>query len=198
MKAIKTICTLFILGFGSISHAEMTFITEKDENNNVTSLLGANNVEVEGSFYNVRFLSGSCTGLFNGCDDADDFLFNTTATSSAAAEALLDKVFIDGVNGNFDSTPTLTNGCNDSLECRVYQPFRMDGVFFWYGTVATNGNFSRGNSISERNYLRDGDVSGLTTYAVWSVPAEVAGPNAGMLFLISIAGLLVSKRRKEV
>lgn len=73
-------------------------------------LMGATNDNVEEGLYNVSFVGGTCIDVFNGCDSSTVLAFNTPAQSTAASAALLDQVFIDGVDGNFNSIPSLTNG----------------------------------------------------------------------------------------
>src|SRR3954465_15827217 len=73
-------------------------------------LTGASEVNVGGTLYNVEFVDGSCNSLFSGCIDAS-FTFHTASTAAAAAQALIDQVFTDGPQGNFDSRPELTVGC---------------------------------------------------------------------------------------
>jgi hypothetical protein len=40
-------------------------------------LIGASDVLVDGSLYDVRFLDGSCITLYSRCDEASDFTFQT-------------------------------------------------------------------------------------------------------------------------
>jgi len=203
MKVIKVICTLFIFGFVSVSHAAVIFITEKDANA-VTSLLGADNVEVNGLFYNVRFLDGTCIELFNGCDNADDFVFNTSDTAFAAANALLDLVFIDGVDGNFDTNPELTNGCVGSRACFIDSPGfvpRLKSSRFRFVRIINRDEERRRKVDGYTTELVEPELdfrsNGARTYAVWSEAVEASAPGTAMILLMGIAGLLVSQRRKQ-
>lgn len=72
-------------------------------------LRGAAGVDVGGTLYDVTFREGTCTALFDGCDDPSDFTFTTLTDAQAASQALLNQVFIDGPAGNFVS-PSLTFG----------------------------------------------------------------------------------------
>jgi hypothetical protein len=89
-------------------------------------LMGASDVLVDGNLYDVQFLDGTCIDLYNGCDEASDFTFQTLAAATLAAQALLDQVFVeDGVN-QFDSMPFLTNGCVGGLGdvyCSAFTPY---------------------------------------------------------------------------
>ena len=74
-------------------------------------LMGASDVLVDGNLYDVQFLDGTCIGLYNGCDEISDFTFQTLTSASLASQALLERVFLDGPAGTFDSSPSLTHGC---------------------------------------------------------------------------------------
>jgi hypothetical protein len=195
MKLLKVICALFIFGFVSVSHAAVIFFTEKDGNGNVTSLLGADNVDVNGSFYNVRFQDGTCIALFNGCDDATDFVFNTPDTATAASEALLAQVFVNGIMGDFDSIPWLANGCIDDEYCIVATPYQREGQGAFSSEVAVNVDSVLGDAVLRRVWDVDGDfaIYSNATFAVW---VEASAPGTAMILLMGIAGLLVSQRRK--
>ena len=56
-------------------------------------LAGANDVLVNGNFYNVRFLEGSCANVFTICD-VPSFTFRNQTDASMAAQVLLDQVLI--------------------------------------------------------------------------------------------------------
>ncbi len=93
-------------------------------------LHGAFGVDVGGTLYDVEFLDGSCVELFTGCDELSDFTFPDEASAALAAQALLDQVFVDGVGGEFDSDPGLTEGCDAGPnQCHTFVPF--DPFFFW-------------------------------------------------------------------
>jgi len=66
-------------------------------------------VAAGGPLYNVEFLDGTCIDLYSGCDEVSDFTFQSFGAAQLASQALLDQVFIDGVDGLFDSDPTLIN-----------------------------------------------------------------------------------------
>ena len=89
-------------------------------------LMGASNVLVDGSLYDVQFLDGTCIDVYNGCDqwqgEDSDFTFQTVESASLASQALLDQVFLDGVD-LFFSDFELTNGCTSSLQCRAITPY---------------------------------------------------------------------------
>jgi hypothetical protein len=91
-------------------------------------LLGASSVNVGGTLYDVQFVDGTCAALFAGCDEPADFPFTTSPDAAAAAQALLDQVFLDGAQGLFDTDPTLTEGClGTTQECGASTPYEVSG-----------------------------------------------------------------------
>jgi hypothetical protein len=196
MKVFKVICALIIFGFVSVSHAAVIFITEKDANG-VTSLLGADNVEVNNKFYNVRFLDGSCTSLFNGCNDFSDFFFGTEVDALAAAWSLLDQVFINGTR--FDDVPKFTNGCGSRELCGIETPWERT-TLKRFRSVTINIDSQRGRddvSTTAPRIMEDTTNMPWRTFAVWSKPVEASAPGTAMIMLMGIAGLIVSQRRKQ-
>jgi hypothetical protein len=197
MKVFKVICALFILGFVSVSHAAVIFITENDASNNVTSLLGADNVEVNGLFYNVRFLDGTCIALFNDCDDPSDFFFTSKPDANTAAWSVLAQVFNDRTI--FGEFPGLTNGCESGSACGIITPFFKDFNQV-VGVVAFNRPLlgaKDGISVIRRGVGYDLTPKTSFVYAVWSEPVEASAPGTAMVLLMGIAGLIVSQRRKQ-
>jgi len=196
MKAIQIVFAILIGTFVSVSHAG---IFKLNVENGV--LMGADNVNVNGSFYDVKFEDGSCIELFNKCDDASDFVFNTANDARAASEALLWQVFIDGISGMFDSTPTLTNGCTNGLVCATATTFASDA--FSVAVAMAFNNVDENRDALNSNQFRLAENTGVYTdvnYAVWSDASEAveaSAPGAAMILLMGIAGLLVSQRRKQ-
>ncbi|MAG92484.1 MAG: hypothetical protein CMJ48_01855 [Planctomycetaceae bacterium] len=125
-------------------------------------LMGASNVLVDGSLYDVQFLDGSCIDLYNGCDDLSDFTFQTEASATLASQALLDQVFLDGVDGLFDADPALTNGCSDVWQCGIQTHF---GFNPWPSTVATavTSNNNPGSGVDMANWVTSFAVSTADT-----------------------------------
>ena len=72
-------------------------------------LVGAFDVDVGGTLYDVSFGDGRCLDLYSGCDELSDLPFADPTESQVAANALLTQVFGNG--DIYDTDPTLTRGC---------------------------------------------------------------------------------------
>ena len=180
----------------SVSHAGIFKLQVSDSG----ILLGAENVEVNKKFYNVRFDDGTCEALFNGCDEVSDFVFNTSAVATAASFALLEQVFKDvNLTNLFGSRPDLTFGCSHINYCLKSTLYVVNGRGQFKSVAAENWVGTAGGVVyGHRLMVRSQDTSQETnvTFAVWSV-AEVPAPSTVILTLMSIGGLLVLRRRKQ-
>ncbi len=162
-------------------------------------LLGAFDVNVGGSLYNVEFLDGTCIALYNGCDSPSDFTFAILSDAVLASQALLDQVFLDGASGAFDSDPTLTNGCGPTTEdsCKALTPFDVAEGFpaFLEVVITTNGiefDLSAGHGTPAPPST-DFSESPVFVYAVWSPVPE---PGTAVLMGLGLLGLSVRNRRE--
>lgn len=170
------------------------------------TLLGADGVNVNDASYNVRFLDGTCVALFNGCDAVTDFTFQTAETANAAAQALLDQVFLDGPLGSFDTSPGLTKGCGNPFSCRVFVPSHLnevfvEGVFVDEVFVAIAHNHSEGFAdlvhSDNASQLTDTNDSDSFVYAVFTRAAPVPEPATLTLLGLGCAGLGIARRRRR-
>ena len=163
-------------------------------------LMGANNVTVNGANYNVAFVDGSCSSVFNGCDNAA-FVFRSQDDAVAASIALLQGVFIDTAEGAFGSDPALTNGCGDSRLCEVFTPFPRTPEGFLSFAVAQNhdnaASMADGVSVLITN-RPFGDTTDIPSYAyaVWSAADASQVPEPSSLLLMC-AGLALLARRSR-
>lgn len=173
-------------------------------------LTGAEGVDVNGTLYDVTFADGTCAGLFGGCDNLADFAFDTETEAGDAAQALLDQVFIDGVLGDFDGIPSLTQGCEAGDLCTVGIPFDLVGSLVLFAGVRNNPladidivNIGLGIGVDN-----DTTFNERITYALFAetdgegMPddpgTDVPAPSALLLFAAGLAGLAtVGRRRRE-
>jgi hypothetical protein len=145
--------------------------------------MGAWNLDVGGTFYDVEFLDGSCESLFSDCNALHDFAFSTQNLARSAADALMNQVLVDGGAGLFDSEPDLTNGC-ESINCLLLTPYAF--VPRSYSIYAANAYNDNGNldSADDRFTYDRRDYTTLApdfTYAVWSEAAVVPEPGTALL-----------------
>lgn len=164
-------------------------------------LTGANGVDVGGTLYDVRFVDGTCISLYSDCDSAEDFTLDF-AGAGLASQALLDQVFVDGSEGNFDSDPGLTSGCTFVDSCGVitpYAPLFPDNVFV-YITV-NDGGLDITDGVVQAVLPFDFDTSDhhAFVWAVWT-PANqsVPEPSAFACLGVGLLALAVARRRRTL
>jgi len=167
-------------------------------------LMGASSVLVDGNLYDVQFLDGTCIALYNGCETSD-FTFQTVEAATAAAQALVNEVFIDGPQGSFDTNPGLTNGIGAGEGSgNIWTPFvanqfNLAGIFAFNQDLVTNaGPPPPGDFVAQSNKNPDSDLStsASSTYAVWSV-ASIPEPNTGLLVGLGLVALAGQRRLRD-
>ncbi|MEP1573433.1 MAG: VPLPA-CTERM sorting domain-containing protein [Roseibium album] len=173
-------------------------------------LFGARNVDVNGTFYDVEFVDGTCVALFDGCTSASDFDFSTRTLAVAAATSLMNTVFLDGPLGDFDSDYTLTAGIETNFLNRgwinipyEFQPGLMRArtiAFFNFGVLGGDDAVSANSSTSIKVAT---DTSNID-YFVFArfTPSQLTPvplPAGGFLLLAGLAGLgaLRARRNKD-
>ena len=171
-------------------------------------LMGASNVLVDGLYYDVEFVDGTCSDLFSGCDDLSDFTFNTSTSALAAANALLDQVLIDATAVHlFDSFPQATNGIEYSSWGHVLVAFGFEssppGQNSLLGYSATNNELEELDEVflaqlgyTGMQYQDTGTMSFAAewAYSRWSVVPE---PSTVLLVGFGLAGLAGQGRRRN-
>ncbi|ARN75477.1 VPLPA-CTERM sorting domain-containing protein [Oceanicoccus sagamiensis] len=164
-------------------------------------LMGATDINVEGTLYNVEFKDGSCSGLFSGCDEASDFTFSTQSSAQSASIALERQVYR---MSEFIGVPALTNGCYDDYACNIITVYSTNVVIT---SSATYGYGSYYNMLPGPLYDKFGDkllnidMESISdeVYAVWTVadtPSAVPVPGAAWLLGSALVGLTAIKRKK--
>lgn len=152
------------------------------------NLIGANDVLIDGRYYNVSFDRGTCEALFSGCNELTDFGIGSEHNARIASVALLDQVLIDGPAGLFDSESTLIRGCS------LFPSFCNMAIPYDPGPLPT----SQVEAVTIFNYPGAapdyplGAISGLKrglpfTYAAFtrsSTPGPVPEPSTWALMLL--------------
>ena len=176
-------------------------------------LTGAQGVDVNGILYDVTFDGGNCVSAFGGCDEVADFTFNNPADALAAAQALLDQVFINTIEGAFDDDATLTAGCTLDELCFALIPYALPGID--EVAVALAGNVGAGFGGDNGTQLFPegfpvSEPSGISAiYALFAAApdfpegnpdtpgADVPTPSALLLLAAGLAGLATAGRRRR-
>lgn len=188
----KTIIALGAALFAFATHASAAqLIVERGE------LVGANYVEVGGSFYNVEFQNDACSAIFGGCDEFDDFAFTTQADAQAAAQALLDQVFLNTPLGNFDDQPELVFGCEIGRVCRAlipFQPLANDRVRV---ARSQNGDTPARDRIRVRTIQNSfNSDNGANSRDVFAVFTAIPEPSTWLILTLGLFGVGGAMRRK--
>jgi hypothetical protein len=139
-------------------------------------LTGATGINIEGGIFDVEFLDGTCSALFAGCDDQSDFPFEYRHWAWAAEQALLDQVFLDGLDGAFDAVPALTRGCEGATSlCQVVTPYdRLSSNYTVVNVaVAQNAKLGLGNDVGLSDVFAVEDTSTVPTMT-WARFTQIA------------------------
>jgi hypothetical protein len=165
-------------------------------------LTGATGVLINGVLYDVTFADGTCAALFNGCDSTSDFTFTNPVDASNAAAELLNQVFLDGSQGQFDSNPSLTAGCEIFVTfnvCKAVIPHTFVSPTLINAVGALNT--TTGDSVTiDDTVTQTGDTSqsALSVFAIFTlhVSSGVPEPSTWEMMLLGFAGIGFALRRR--
>lgn len=202
MNFRNLICSLMaVCAFAAVSQASATptlLITDG-------ILTGANNVEVNGKLYNVAFVNSICNVMSNCSEPV--FELATQSNAQAAAQALLDQVFVDSSDGNFDSVPSNVSNCKNSPYCQTFIPYALTdwnlNQFYALDVINLSGagidHINQNmNAMVNRFVLEEGWGSNFAVFtSANEVPNDVPEPGSIALIGISLAGLAFARRRKS-
>lgn len=156
-------------------------------------LTGATGVDVGGTLYDVEFVDGTCAAVFTGCDDAStDFTFQTASAAVAASQALLDQVLLDSTLGNFDTEPSLTNGCAVPDGCLVWTPYVAFPSVAGFGTGTSNNlNTAASDNAGTVTIIGSAEPAFLevSTFARWKIATSVPEPASFILVGLGLVAL---------
>ena len=156
-------------------------------------LLGAQNVNIGGTLFDVSFVEDTCINIFDGCDAVSDFDFQTASDATAAAQALLDQVLLDSGAGLFDSNPSWVNGIESSFSSHLMVPFALpDARAFYRSAFNSNGTDVVGNG----SFFAINNTS-IDSTKVWVDfnKAAVSEPGTALVLMTALLGLYVRRRR---
>jgi len=166
-------------------------------------LVGASGVVVDGETYDVEFLDGTCVDVFNGCDEASDFVFQTALLADMASQSLVDQVFGGSNAGSaYDLRPAFTRGIVGTFQGFIMTPFSFDSNFVKLDGAA-NSFFEDGDvnicllGMCIQPLTQDLEQINNVTYAVWT-PTAIPVPAAIWLFGTALIGLVGLNRRKSI
>lgn len=195
MKILKVFTSHLILPFAllialsSVANAAL-LITDNNQ------LIGADGIEVDGNFFDVRFIDSTCADIFGVCSSAN-FTFQGQTEGFLAAAALRDQIFSTVSGAPYDIDPELIFGCTSTITCQILIP-----VSIFAGSLLTSAivNNSDGVGITGIGSTRTGSTgenlanSASLVYASFTPSTAVNVPSTIGLLVIACLGVLARRR----
>lgn len=168
-------------------------------------LVGATEVLVGNTLYDVTFIDKSAYDIFYNDEYGDYlFLFNSSDLAAAASDALLKYVLID----EYNNSPNLTYGITDSIWGLIYTPYQLS---LYCGNETVDAYAVRNNAYGYRQdsthnapylglYL-DFSSSSREVWAVWTLHTSstvVPEPTTLLMFTIGIFGISYFCRKEKI
>ena len=114
---------------------------------------------------------------FDNCRlGTEGFDFTDQADATAAAQALLDQVFLDGPAGSFDSNPEMTLGCSHLVSCNIIIPYALNpSRTFEVRSVFTQNAALEANDVIFPTFVSNGFNTSSSTFNTYArfTPAQV-------------------------
>ena len=201
MISFKTILssfvTLFLCAGLFCSSASAAMLIVEDG-----QLMGADDVDVNGTLYDVLFLDGAAEELFSA--NGDDFAFTSLETADIASQSLLDQVLLDDDSGLFDSAPETISGISSADYSLILTPYgyspRGSGTGYYVDCSMIYNSTSIEDSIYSNNIdpvydTENGQSGEIYVWAAWSEAAPVPIPGAVWLLGSGILGMIGIRRK---
>ncbi len=193
MKIYKRMLLLLIISCLGISNSNAASVVLSG-----SELAGFDGIEVNGSFYDVRFVAGQYfeyQAPYGGTIYPTGIVFPTSATALDASTALLSAVQAT----SFDTNPASIVGCSAGTFCGMSTLWSIQGIGFM--TLTAKNYTGAGDTISSIGWSASHDLGGpgLTEYvwAAWSDSVAVPLPSAVWLFgsVLTLLGLIRRRAR---